>query len=286
MAATTIKSDLRVSGPNDIGNERLRQAASRDSAMMLAALGILAYAASMMTHEAVGHGSACLAVGGHNVMLTAWMESCDFLGAPRLAVKAAGPGVQFGAGLLAWLVLHLSAPRAARLRYFLWLYMAFNLFISSSYVAFSGFTEFGDAAELIAGHQPRVVWRTGLVLLGSVVYFLSMQATALELKRFAGLDHESRRMYRLVWIPYVSAGVFACATAALNTTMGHGEALRLAALSSFASGAGLFSLPDGHLPMVLRIPYQTIYVRWSAAWGVVAAMVIMVFLFLIGPGLQ
>jgi hypothetical protein len=39
--------------------------------MMLGALGILAYAASMMTHEALGHGGYCLALGGHNVMLTA-----------------------------------------------------------------------------------------------------------------------------------------------------------------------------------------------------------------------
>ncbi len=253
---------------------------------MLASVGILAYAASMMTHEAFGHGGACLAVGGHNVMLTVWMESCNFPEASRLAVKAAGPGVQFGASLIAWLVLHLAAQRTVRLRYFLWLYMVFNLFISSSYVAFSGFTDFGDAAELIAGHQPRMVWRTGLVLLGAVVYFLSIQATALELKRFAGLDHESRRMYRLVWIPYVSAGVFACATAAMNRTMGHGEAIRLAALSSFASGAGLFSLPDGHLQMTLRISSQTAYVRWSAAWGIATAFVVMVFLFFIGPGLK
>jgi hypothetical protein len=40
--------------------------------MMLAALGILAYAASMMTHEALGH----------------------------IRVEAAGLGVQFDAGLL------------------------------------------------------------------------------------------------------------------------------------------------------------------------------------------
>jgi hypothetical protein len=35
--------------------------------MMLAALGILAYAASMMRHEALGHGGYCIAVGGHTV---------------------------------------------------------------------------------------------------------------------------------------------------------------------------------------------------------------------------
>lgn len=98
--------------------------------MMLAALGILAYAASMMTHEALGHGAYCLAVGGHNVMLTAWGERCDLPGLHAPGIEAAGPGVQFGAGLLAWLVLHLLSPDAARPRYFFWLYMVFNLLVS------------------------------------------------------------------------------------------------------------------------------------------------------------
>ena len=122
------------------GSERSRQAAPQDSAMMLVALGILAYAASMMTHEALGHGGYCIASGGHNVMLTAWWENCNFPSHAAPVIKAAGPGVQFGAGLLAWLMLHLFARSAIRLRCFFWLYMAFDLFISSGYVAFSGIT--------------------------------------------------------------------------------------------------------------------------------------------------
>ncbi len=55
------------------------QPAPRESAIMLGAFGILAYAASMMTHEALGHGGYCLALGGHNVMLTAWAEGCSAL---------------------------------------------------------------------------------------------------------------------------------------------------------------------------------------------------------------
>ena len=102
---------------------------------MLGALGILAYAASMMTHEALGHGGYCLALGGHNVMLTAWGEGCS---SQPPGIEAAGPGVQFGAGLLAWLVLHRLPQGTARLRYFFWLYMVFNLLVSSGYVAFSG----------------------------------------------------------------------------------------------------------------------------------------------------
>ena len=267
-------------------NQQLRQAAPRDSAMMLAALGILAYAASMMTHEALGHGVYCLAAGGHNVMLTAWGERCDFPGVHASGIQAAGPGVQFGAGLLAWLVLHRLSPDATRLRYFFWLYMVFNLLVSSGYVAFSGVTVYGDAAVLIAGLHPHIVWRGGLILLGSVVYFLSMRAAALELKRFAGLDDGSRRLFRLVWIPYATAGVFACCTGALNRTMGHGTAIGLAAASSFGGGLGILRLPEMQRGIASKEPSPTVYLNWNAAWGVVAAVVIVVFLFFIGPGLE
>jgi hypothetical protein len=267
-------------------NEQLREAAPRDSALMLGALGILAYAASMMTHEALGHGGFCLAVGGHNVMLTAWGQRCEFAGVHASGIEAAGPGVQFGAGLLAWLVLHLLSPDAARLRYFFWLYMVFNLLVSSGYVVFSGVTNFGDAAVLIAGLNPHIVWRGGLVLLGSVTYFLSMRAAALELKRFAGLDEGSTRLSRLVWIPYVTAGVFACCSGALNQTMGYGTAIGLAAASSFGAGFGLLRLPDMQRAMASKGPSPTVYLSWSLAWGVAAAAAIVVFLFFIGPGLE
>jgi hypothetical protein len=255
----------------------------RDSGLMLAALGILAYAASMMTHEALGHGVYCLAFGGHNVMLTAWGESCD-LRAP--GIEAAGPGLQFGAGLLAWLMLRLVSPNAARLRYFLWLYMVFDLFVSSGYVAFSGVANFGDAAVLIAGLQPSAVWRGGLVVLGSVSYFLSMRAAASELKRLSGTDDGGGRLWRLVFIPYVAAGVFACCSGALNQTIGHGTAIGLAAASSFGAGFGLLRLPDMQRGWVAKEVLPTRYLSWSPIWGSAAAVTIVVFILFIGPGLR
>lgn len=263
-------------------DQQLRQIRAEDSAMMLAALGILAYAASMMTHEALGHGGYCLALGGHNVMLTAWGESCD-LHAP--GIEAAGPGLQFGAALLAWLMLRLVSPDVARLRYFLWLYMVFDLLVSSGYVAFSGVANFGDAAVLIAGLQPSAVWRPGLVVLGSVSYFLSMRAGAFELKRFSGTDDGGKRLWRLVFIPYVAAGVFACCSGALNQTMGRFTAIGLAAASSFGAGFGLLRLPN----MQRGLPDETSparYLTWNALWGIAAALTILLFLFFIGPGLR
>jgi hypothetical protein len=250
---------------------------------MLGALGILAYAASMMTHEALGHGVYCLVTGGRNVSLTAWAEGCNI---HPSGIEAAGPAVQFGAGLLAWLVLHLLSPGVARLRYFFWLYMVFNLLVSSGYVAFSGVTDFGDAAVIIAGLNPHIVWRGVLIVLGAAVYFLSMLATAFEFRRFAGPANTGRRLFRLVWIPYVTAGVFACGSAALNQTMPHGTAFGLAVASSFGAGLGMLRLPAMQSGKALRAPAAGDYLNWSTAWGVAAAVVVVIFLLFIGPGLK
>jgi len=263
----------------------LPQIAEKNSPTMLAALGILAYAASMMMHEALGHGGYCLAVGGHTTMLTPWMETCHFPGAPSLGIKAAGPGVQFGMGLLAWLALRRLPPNLTRLRFFLWLCMVLNLFVSSGYIAFSGVTDFGDAAELIAPMHPAIVWRGGLIVLGGAAYYLSMLAAAAELKWFAGPDDANRRLFRLVWIPYAAIGVFACSTAAMSRILGHQDALGMAVASSFGAGWGLFRLPDMIRGMSLERTSPKVSINWSAAWGIAAAAVIVAFLFFIGPGL-
>jgi hypothetical protein len=124
--------------------EAAHAAIGRDNLVTVGALGILACVASMMTHEVLGHGALCIVAGGRNVMLTGWGEACDLQPVP-IGITAAGPALQFGAGLLAWLVLRQLTPgRYMVQRSFLWLYMVCGLFISSSYVAFSGLTNFGD----------------------------------------------------------------------------------------------------------------------------------------------
>ena len=267
---------------------------------MLAALGTLAFAASMMAHEGLGHGGYCLAVGGHNTLLTPWSETCHFPASPRLGIKAAGPGVQFGCGLLAWLVLHRVPSNAARLRYFLWLCMTLSLFISSGYVAFTGILNAGDAAELVAPLHHPLLWRSIVFLLGSTAYFVSMRGSAYELRRFAGTDDHMHRLFRLVWIPYASVGIFACCTIAMNRIIGHGVSglavaspglnrtvglVGLALASSFGAGSGMFGLPPMSRQRSLSISAPAQYVQWNVPWGAIAGTVVLLFLFIIGPGL-
>jgi hypothetical protein len=266
--------------------EPAQVAVGSDDAVTLGALGILAYVASMMTHEALGHGAFCIASGGHNVMLTGWAEGCNLDPVP-LRITAAGPTVQFCAGLLAWFALRcLGAGNSVVLRSFFWLYMAFNLFISSGYIAFSGVTGFGDSAVIIAGRSQHGLLRGILVLIGAFLYYLSMWAAALELTRIIGSNNGHRRPWRFVCIPYLAAGALACCAGSLNRTMPPGLALALAAASSFGAGSGMVTLPYLQRRAEMRAPVPESYIRRRVAWIVAAAVTGATFVFVLGPGLE
>jgi hypothetical protein len=256
-----------------------------DNATMLGGLGILAYVASMMTHEAVGHGGVCIALGGHNLMLTAWAERCSS-GVGLLGISAAGPVAQFCAGLLAWLMLRHLQLKVVNLRWFLWFYLVFNLLISSGYVAFSGVTDFGDAAVLISGREPHALWRGILIVGGAAIYYFSLLAAAMELRSLVGNDYGGRRLNRLVWIPYLTIGVAACCAGALNRTMGPVLALGLAAASSFGGALGMVRLPSMMQRYSARTTSPTDYVRWNIAWLTLSVIVGAAFIFVLGPGLE
>jgi hypothetical protein len=258
-------------------------AAAGDDAVMLGALGVMAYVASMMTHEALGHGIYCLLAGGHNVALSGWSEGCSLHPEP-LSVPAAGPAVQLGGGLLAWLALRVLPTRQFLvLRCFLWLYMVFDMLISTGYVAFSGVTDFGDGAVLVAGLPSHAMWRGLLIIVGAVGYYLSLWAAALELRRLLSSNADNRRARRFLWIPYLTAGVVACGAGALNRTSAPGVALGLAAISSFGAGFGIVRLSDLRCRVAITTP--VLYVRRSIPWLAAAAAVGAFFGLVLGPGI-
>src|SRR5262252_9368054 len=116
------------------------------------AIALVAYAASNVLHEAVGHGGACLALGGKPLVLSSVHFECgeQAMGALALrAVAAAGTIVNFIAGALALAVFKtadpLHKPHAA---YFLWLITTLNLLSGAGYFLFSGVGGIGDWADV------------------------------------------------------------------------------------------------------------------------------------------
>src|SRR5215472_17289425 len=79
----------------------------------VAAIALVAYAASNVLHEGVGHGGACLALGGKPLVLSSVHFECgeQAMGALGLrGVAAAGTIVNFIAGALALAVYKTANP--------------------------------------------------------------------------------------------------------------------------------------------------------------------------------
>src|SRR4051794_13438444 len=108
--------------------------------LTIAAIALVACALTDLIHEGLGHGGACLLVGGKPTLLTSMNFVGDQSGLPRWMLKivsAGGTIANLLAGGLALLSLR-RPPSAAHLHYFLWLFAALNLYIGTGYFLFSG----------------------------------------------------------------------------------------------------------------------------------------------------
>lgn len=197
------------------------QESDTDDRLTLLALGLLAFMLADMSHEAVGHGLATLAVGGRvNFISTCYVDSS---GHYSKWIPAAGGLTNLAVGLGALTFLRFRPHGRPMLRYFLILVAAFNLFFAVGYPAYSGVAQFGDWAAVIDGLNPQWIWRVVLVVVAVAGYYASMWLLIDPLAPFAGVaDDEAARLVgkarirRITLIPYIGSMVVACVAASLN----------------------------------------------------------------------
>ena len=247
--------------------------ASRDDLVTLVAIGLLAYATADIAHHVLGHGGACLALGGRIVLLSSIFVNCTVRGS---AIDLAGPFANLAVGLAALALAHrLSAPSTVRL--FFALAAGFNLFWFALMLLFSAATRTDDFAWPMAAFHVSEPLRYGLIALGGLLYVLSVHAVAVPM---AGYARPRARVWRIVVAAWLTAGVFACATALFDR---HPAAaiLHHAAPQSFILSIGLLFLPQRAAQISTAVsPVIGFSVRWVAA-ALITAAASMVFL---GPG--
>src|SRR5215468_4642168 len=149
--------------------------ASRLDPWTVGAIAVVAYALSNVVHEGLGHGGACVAVGGHPRQLTAVFFDGDVEGLPASAgrwVAAGGSLANLAAAAVAWAALRVIPARWGRGRFFLWLVLAVNLLQAFGYLLFSGLGGIGDWAVVVRDLHPVVLWRALLTAIGAVLYFV------------------------------------------------------------------------------------------------------------------
>ena len=210
----------------------------RSDIVTVVGISLLAYALSNVLHEGVGHGGACLLVGGVPQSLSSMAFECGLgQGGPwaRRLVAAGGTLVNLAAAGLGFALLRHRRRKSAQVQYFVWLFATVNLLQGTGYFLFSGVGDVGDWAAFINGMGARTMWRVGLILLGAVTYYLGVRLALAQLTPFIGgkAPMRYRRANTLMLTPYLSGGALYIGAGTLNPA-----GPMLIALSAAASSLG------------------------------------------------
>ncbi|HEY4949658.1 MAG TPA: hypothetical protein VIH88_04935 [Candidatus Acidoferrales bacterium] len=252
-----------------------------DDVLTICAISLLAAMLADVLHEGLGHASTALLTGTQSGVLTtvAWSSNFD----SRL-VAAGGTLANLAAGVFFWVVLRSATRAAVRLRFFLLASLAFNLFTGTGYFFFSGVTNFGDWAVVIAGLHPHWPWRLLLVVVGIAAYYGAVLVVGTSLVQYVAVPRDdTRRMRKLTFIPYLSA-ILLLSAGGLANPIGIQLVWQSALPATAGADCGLLWLRN-------YIPRGTIPERGSEGidrnywWIIVAAILSLIFIFVLGRGI-
>jgi hypothetical protein len=172
-----------------------------DDILTVCAIAVLAVCATTVAHELIGHGGACLALGGQITQLTNVYFQCSV---QSVFVAPAGPAGTIFVGMLAWIAQRILSPQFSRARLLALLVMAFSFFWEAGYLISSMVTGHGDtftaAQDLLSG--PQWVWRTALGLAGVILYVLFIRILG---KSVAGFTTEPGRVSPILGTAWLTA---------------------------------------------------------------------------------
>jgi len=247
-----------------------------DDAKTIGAIAVIAMCIATAAHEAAGHGSACLALGGRITQLTSVYFDCSV---KNFLIAGAGPLGNIAAFVLSWLALKIAPRQAPRLRLLLLLIMAISIFWAAGYLLYSAVLNEGDnaiVAQVLFG-APDWPWRACEFALGAALYVAGARVTALEARPFASAPGRVSALLRASW---VWASAAACVVAALYAPD------RVAAIGQALLEIGAAAVPLRFIGTRVRagVGSESAIAR-SAPWIVSGILVFAVFAATLGRGL-
>jgi hypothetical protein len=144
--------------------------APRDDPYTLPAIGVVAALASATGHEALGHGVACVAVGGRITLLTTTHFQCA--GGPPL-VDAAGPAMNLVLAALG--AIGLGLVRRPALKVFFLALLAFNAFWFAGEALRSSLTHEDDEWALALRLGWPSWWRPACLAFAVAIYAVAVR---------------------------------------------------------------------------------------------------------------
>jgi hypothetical protein len=254
---------------------------ANDDVLTVCAISLLAEILANVLHEGLGHAATALLTGTKSGVLTTVAWSSDF---DSRLVAAGGTLANLAAAIVFWIALPSVTGGSVRLRLFLLTSLAFNLFAGTGYFLFSGVTNFGDWAAVIAGLPAHRLWRAVLVVAGIALYHGAVLVVGTGLVRYVGVPRNAPlRLRRLTFIAYFSSVLLLSAGGLLNPI-----GIQLVWQSALPGAAGAHS---GLLWLRHYIPKGTVPERRSDvidrnyAWIIVAAALSLVFILVLGRGI-
>ena len=254
----------------------------------LVAIAIVAYALANVIHEGLGHGATCVAVGGRLRAFSAIHAECAAEGEGRnVLVTAAGTLANLFAGATAWVLLRRQEARLTSQRYFLWLFMTLNLLQGTGYWLFSGVASVGDWAHIIADLEPRWLYRAILATLGGAGYWAVIALGLRTLNPLVGGGPDRlHRARTLSLVPYLAGGVLYVAAGAFNPVSPL-LVLISAAAASFGGASALAWMTELlQKPEYPAAKGDPLSIDRSVGWIALGGITAVVFVAILGPGLQ
>src|SRR5690348_15553402 len=180
--------------------------------LTVAAVAAVVHVIASVTHEAIGHGGACLLTGCTPQLLTTMSFQGDERALSSVAVRFIEAGGTF-ANLLAasvaiWFLRRRTHATAGPLWFFLWLLTTVNLLQACGYLLYSGVANIGDWAAIVRGLRPTWLWRVGLAVIGGYGYWRSINWAMRQLgqRLYASGDARVGEAYRFTLVAYFAAG--------------------------------------------------------------------------------
>jgi hypothetical protein len=252
-----------------------------DDVLTVIAISLLAAILGNIIHEGLGHAATALLTGTKSGVLSTVAWSSDF---DTRLVSASGTLANLTAALIFWYVLRSATRASVRWRFFLLISMAFNLLAGTGYFFFSGVTNFGDWAAVIAGSHHHGMWRAILIIVGIASYYGAILIVGIGLVSYVGVPrNDTRRLRTLTFAPYFSAVVLLCAGGFLNP-LGIQLVWQSALPATAGADCGLlwlrYYIPRGTIP---ERPSEV--VERNHVWITMAAALSLAFIFVLGRGI-
>lgn len=246
-----------------------------------------------MIHEGLGHGGACLLVGGRPRMLNAVFFQCDESGLARSAIRvvaAAGSILNLIAACGFRAIEDFSNRLSPSARYFLWLLTAVNVLMAFGYLLFSGIGGVGDWAAVIDGLPGALALRVVEIAVGGVLYFVVAPPLLWRsLTPFLGVESKdrARRAKTLTVFPYLIGGVTYVAAGFLNPPGMHVGPLPGAA-ASFGGTSLLawYFVKRPQRPASGNMDANVLGIPRNLGWIVLAAATLVTFVGVLGRGVR